>query len=232
MATKPLYRTTIVIWSEFDPTQVELEDLAREATSAKAHCSAQESVLVPEPDREPAFACGDFFDPSCDEEEDNEEDADRKIRTTFRFVCPDGGADIAGTFDHMTGRCVLVPRYNPDDLDEDRCRQAPDFCDEHDGNDFYMRDVRDALEGDGVDMSTFQEDRVQRYRFGARVYTEAEIREIGFGHGRDGIMYYPPQDWGEALPARTRIDLHPWPLEAIYQAGYREGYHSRHPKED
>ncbi len=66
-----------------------------------------------------------------------------------------------------------------------------------------------------------------QYRFGARLYTEEQIREIGFQHGQDDIGYYPPQDWGGPFVHRTRIELHPRGLEAVYQAGYREGYGSR-----
>lgn len=68
---KPLYKTTIVIWSEYDPTdEVELEDLARAATSGDAYCSKQESVKVEDPATDPAWDNTEFFDdPTEDEEE-------------------------------------------------------------------------------------------------------------------------------------------------------------------
>ena len=41
-----LWKTEIVIWSEFNPQEVELEDLARDATSGNAYCSKQRSRFV------------------------------------------------------------------------------------------------------------------------------------------------------------------------------------------
>lgn len=43
-----LYKTTIVIWTDYDPSQynVSIEDLAREATSGDAFCSAQDTAMV------------------------------------------------------------------------------------------------------------------------------------------------------------------------------------------
>lgn len=41
-----LWKTTIVIWSKYDPQEVELEDLAREATSGAAYCSRQKALYV------------------------------------------------------------------------------------------------------------------------------------------------------------------------------------------
>ena len=52
-----LYKTTIVIWSEYPGDQVELEDLAREATMGDAYCSKQESVRVENND--PAIGADD-----------------------------------------------------------------------------------------------------------------------------------------------------------------------------
>jgi hypothetical protein len=46
-----LYKTTIVIWSEYEGDKVELVDLARAATNGDAYCSQQFSILVnPEDD--------------------------------------------------------------------------------------------------------------------------------------------------------------------------------------
>lgn len=41
-----LYKSTIEIWSEFDPETVELEVLAREATEGMAICDTQTTVRV------------------------------------------------------------------------------------------------------------------------------------------------------------------------------------------
>jgi hypothetical protein len=57
----PLYKTTIVIWSEFPGEDVELERLAREATSGDAYCSRYRSERVSEPSGDPAWDGTDFF---------------------------------------------------------------------------------------------------------------------------------------------------------------------------
>lgn len=44
------YKTTIVIYSEFDPMEVELEDLTREATEGAAICDGMKAVQVPDSD--------------------------------------------------------------------------------------------------------------------------------------------------------------------------------------
>ena len=40
------YKSTIIIYSDFDPQQVELVDLAREATDGAAICDSQQATLV------------------------------------------------------------------------------------------------------------------------------------------------------------------------------------------
>ena len=52
---KPLYKTTIVIWSDFEPSHLELEDLARDATSGESFCSRciREAIQHPEMDEYP-----------------------------------------------------------------------------------------------------------------------------------------------------------------------------------
>lgn len=57
----PLYKTTVVIWSPFDGSGVELEALAREATSGEAYCSRCHSELVENPPCDPAWDGTDFF---------------------------------------------------------------------------------------------------------------------------------------------------------------------------
>lgn len=44
--SKKLWKTTITIWTDYDPTDVELEDLAREATCGDAYCSGQSAEAV------------------------------------------------------------------------------------------------------------------------------------------------------------------------------------------
>lgn len=59
---RPLYKTTIVIWSEYDPTGCsELVDLAGEATSGDAYCSKSETERIPDPSKDPDWDGTEFF---------------------------------------------------------------------------------------------------------------------------------------------------------------------------
>ncbi len=62
---KQLWLSKIEVWTEFDPAGMELEDLAREATSGDAYCPLNEAIRVTNPDEFPAT---EFFD-NPDEEE-------------------------------------------------------------------------------------------------------------------------------------------------------------------
>lgn len=65
---KPLYKTTIVIWSEQNPREIELEDLAREATSGDCYCSSSEVKYIVDPPSDPDWDSTEFFDEPGDEE--------------------------------------------------------------------------------------------------------------------------------------------------------------------
>lgn len=60
--TKPLHKTTIIIWSEYDGSAVELMDLAFQATEGDAYCSVQRSEVVENPDADPEFDGTEFFE--------------------------------------------------------------------------------------------------------------------------------------------------------------------------
>lgn len=64
MATEPLYKSIIVIWSDFDPTQVELSDLAYEAEHGSALVTTMkaETVTVPSLDPDYSEQIDEFFD--------------------------------------------------------------------------------------------------------------------------------------------------------------------------
>ena len=68
--TQPLYKSTIVIWSDFDPTTVELTDLAWEADRGSALLTGFEPVTVTVPSLDPDYVeqIDEFF--SLDEDED------------------------------------------------------------------------------------------------------------------------------------------------------------------
>lgn len=63
------YKSTVVIWSEFDPNYTELQDLAYEATSGAAICTDHQVIYYEDPaaEDEDYANTGDFF---CEEEED------------------------------------------------------------------------------------------------------------------------------------------------------------------
>lgn len=62
----PLYKTTIVVWSEFDPSDGRYGDevlsgLGREAERGDAYCPKSESNLVQDPSRDPDWEDTEFF---------------------------------------------------------------------------------------------------------------------------------------------------------------------------
>ena len=57
-----LYKTTIIIWSEYDGSTVEIQDLARDATEGEAYCSKSVSVRVPDPESDPEWDGTEFFE--------------------------------------------------------------------------------------------------------------------------------------------------------------------------
>lgn len=60
---KGLYKTIVIIWSEYDPSEtVELSDLARDASTGEACCSKQETERVHEPAHDPDWDGTEFFD--------------------------------------------------------------------------------------------------------------------------------------------------------------------------
>jgi hypothetical protein len=62
VTNKPLFKTTIVIWSDSDPSCVELLDLARDATDGDSFCSVHSVRHVQEPQKDPDWENTDFFD--------------------------------------------------------------------------------------------------------------------------------------------------------------------------
>lgn len=58
----PLFKTTIVIWSEYNPQERELDDLARDATSGESYCSRFHVEQVADPKSDPAWDGTEFFD--------------------------------------------------------------------------------------------------------------------------------------------------------------------------
>ena len=63
-----LWKTTVVIWSKFDPQHVELDDLAHEAIRGEAYCNKSLSECVA-PDNDPDWDGTEFFDDACSGED-------------------------------------------------------------------------------------------------------------------------------------------------------------------
>ena len=61
--SKKLYKTTIIIWSDEDPTgKYELVDLAQEATDGLMYCSKQHTEAIKNPRKDPDWDGTEFFD--------------------------------------------------------------------------------------------------------------------------------------------------------------------------
>lgn len=60
--TTPMFKTTIVIWSDGDPAGVEIDRLARDAIDGDSYCSKRELVIVDDPQSDPDWDGTDFFD--------------------------------------------------------------------------------------------------------------------------------------------------------------------------
>lgn len=78
---KKLYKTTIVIWSEYDGSEAELHDLAFQAEEGDAYCSVQRSVEMTREqiEADPDWDGNEFFTvDACDDEDgDIEEEENR-----------------------------------------------------------------------------------------------------------------------------------------------------------
>jgi hypothetical protein len=71
---RPLYKTTIVVWSEYNPESTELEDLVRDAVRGDAYCSHQAAQLVQDPEKDEHWDRNTFFFSEEDALDDNLED--------------------------------------------------------------------------------------------------------------------------------------------------------------
>lgn len=69
---KPLYKTTIVIWSEEDPSHMELSHLARDAETGNSYCAKSESVRVHDPAKDPDYDGTEFFGAEDDGEDEDD----------------------------------------------------------------------------------------------------------------------------------------------------------------
>lgn len=58
-----LYKSTIVIWSDYDPSAraMELEEIARQAVSGDAYCSKMDCEIVSDPQNDSDWDGNEFF---------------------------------------------------------------------------------------------------------------------------------------------------------------------------
>lgn len=64
---KALYKTTIVIWTEEDPGDMEIVDLAQSATDGLGYCSKQETFHIKDPSTDLEWDGTTFFEEECDD---------------------------------------------------------------------------------------------------------------------------------------------------------------------
>ena len=58
---KGLYKTTIVVWTKYDPSRLEINRLAQEAMDGSAYCSVQHTSFIEEPQKDPDWDHTEFF---------------------------------------------------------------------------------------------------------------------------------------------------------------------------
>ena len=70
-APKKLFKTTLVIWTEYNPEDLEeeIDDLARSAIDGDGYCSKQEVVEVTDLAKDPDWDDTEFFNTGDDEDE-------------------------------------------------------------------------------------------------------------------------------------------------------------------
>lgn len=59
---KTLWKTTLVIWTDYDPSAMEIDALATEAIGGSAYCAIQASEQVEHPETDPQWDGTEFFD--------------------------------------------------------------------------------------------------------------------------------------------------------------------------
>lgn len=89
---KPLFKTTIVIWSDFDPSHCDIECMAHEATQGEAYCSASHVERVEDPSKDKDWDNTEFFD-SPDDEDNYDDSMDGDHESALESVYGDNSGD-------------------------------------------------------------------------------------------------------------------------------------------
>lgn len=58
---RTLYKSTIIIWTDFDPDDFDIDALALEAVTGSAYCSSQTSEEIIDPENDPDWDGTEFF---------------------------------------------------------------------------------------------------------------------------------------------------------------------------
>ena len=72
---KTLYKTTLIIWSEEDPNDMEISDIAREAEMGQFYCSKRKKEEIENPEKDSDWDGTEFFgvdEKSCEAERNGE----------------------------------------------------------------------------------------------------------------------------------------------------------------
>jgi len=69
MTKKPLYKTRVILWTEWDPNTSELSHLAREAETGDGYCSFMQSTVIPDPEADPDWDGTEYFEERATEPE-------------------------------------------------------------------------------------------------------------------------------------------------------------------
>ena len=56
-----LYKTTLIIWSDFAPNHLEIDKLARDAMSGESYCSHSNTELIDPAENDPHWDNTEFF---------------------------------------------------------------------------------------------------------------------------------------------------------------------------
>jgi hypothetical protein len=115
-APAKLHKTTIVIWSDEDPSDMEIDDLAREAVSGSSFCSKRVDEVVTDRDQ---FPDTEFF--GVEEDDDDEEEDDEESTPGLEYYSVHFG-DESYAGDPLHGRwwwCVCMPRCDIESSDGD-----------------------------------------------------------------------------------------------------------------
>jgi hypothetical protein len=60
--TNPLYKTIVVIWTEYNPVHYKLDELGYDATDGEAYCSKRMAFKIEDPALDPDWDDTKFFE--------------------------------------------------------------------------------------------------------------------------------------------------------------------------